>query len=387
MQFHLKGLVLVLSISLSLAAPVTVDLKKNPSRFYALNFEVERNLDLHCPFKKRGTVEEIIFNQKNVFYISYFGIGSHQNKVGLLVDTGSAETWVPTTKLSGSVLQYVAYDYQSSATYTSLNEKFYIDYFDKTVATGNFATDDFYITQNEVLINFQFGNVDYTTNTNGGILGVGKEGLEMPVWYGYGPQYQNFPYALKSNGLVDNAAYSIFLGTRDANSGTIIFGGKDLAKIDGELVTLPMSGDSRRIGTNLNSITLEGQTIDVELSMVFDTGSSYTHLPKSLQQQIIDIYGSYNGQTANGYDLVHCPPPDHTMTFNFAGVSIEVPMSELVIQGGLDVCALTIIGRTDDTQVLGDNFLRHIYTVIDLEESSISIGKIYYTTISDIVPL
>ena len=385
MQFSLKGfVVLVLAISQFLAAPVGVDLRQSLGR--ALDFEVQRRPNFHHHFNK-SIVEKTIFNQRDVFYISYFRIGSRKDKVGLLVDTGSADTWVPTTKLSGSVLQYGAYDYQSSRTYTNLNEKFYIDYFDNTVATGNFATDDFYITQDEVLTKFQFGNVDYTTNTIGGILGVGKEGLEMPVWYGYGPQYQNFPYALKSYGIVENVAYSMFLGTRDANSGTIIFGGKNLAKIDGSLITLPMSGDSRRIGTNLNSIMLEGKTIDVGLSMVFDTGSSYTHFPKSLQQQIIEIYGSYTGQTANGFDLVHCPPPDHTMAFNFAGVSIEVPMSDLVLQGGLDVCALTIMGRTDNTQVLGDNFLRHVYTVIDLEESSISIGKINYTTSSNIVPL
>ncbi len=89
------------------------------------NFEVERNLDLHCPFKKkRGTVEEIIFNQKNVFYISYFGIAATRISVGIPVDTWISRNLGPTTKLSGSVLQYVAYDYQSSATYTSLNEKF-----------------------------------------------------------------------------------------------------------------------------------------------------------------------------------------------------------------------------------------------------------------------
>ena len=388
MHSSLKGFaLLVLALTQALAHPVNVDLGQNSDRFHVLNFEVERHPDFHHPFDKRGTVDETILNQKNVFYISYFGIGSHKDKVGLIVDTGSADTWVPTTKLSGSVLQYGAYEYQTLATYTSLNEKFYIDYFDKTVATGNFATDDFYITQDKVLTNFQFGNVNYTTNTNGGILGVGKKGLEMPVWYGYGPQYQNFPYALKASGLVDSVAYSIYLGTRDANSGTIVFGGKDLAKIDGELISLPMTGDSRRIGTDLNSITLAGKTIEVGLSMVFDTGSSYSHFPKSLQQQIIDIYGSYNGQTANGFDLVHCPPPYHTIAFNFSGVSIEVPMSDLVLKGELDVCALTIMGRTDNTQVLGDNFLRHAYTIIDFEKSSISIGKINYTTSSNIVPL
>ncbi len=53
----------------------------------------------------------------------------------------------------------------------------------------------------------------------------------------------------------------------------MIFGGIDLAKIDGPLVDLLII-DEALLGVNMDSVTINGETITVNQKAVFDTGTT-----------------------------------------------------------------------------------------------------------------
>ncbi len=52
---------------------------------------------------------------------------------------------------------------------------------------------------------------------------------------------------LKSNGVTNRKAYSLYLNDLQANTGAIIFGGVDTTKYTGELVALPLQVSVRGI--------------------------------------------------------------------------------------------------------------------------------------------
>jgi hypothetical protein len=59
---------------------------------------------------------------------------------------------------------------------------------------------------------------------------------------------------LKSNGIIDRKAYSLYLNDLQANTGAIIFGGVDTTKYTGELVVLPLQVSIREIFPPVNLV-------------------------------------------------------------------------------------------------------------------------------------
>lgn len=229
-------------------------------------------------------------------------------------------------------------------------------------------------------------------------MGIGFKELESTVYGGNGVEYNNFPAALKAQGLINKNAYSLYLNSQEATEGTLIFGGVDNAKYDGSLVDFNLTGkannnrDNYRMDITLNSVSAEGQTGTLNAPVTLDSGTTYTILNQDIYNAMLKIF---KPQYSSKYqvNIVSCDQPDKEVEFNFGELVIKVPYADFADQlyesgeTKIDGVCVFALSSQDDEYILGDNFLRHAYVVYDLEDRKISMAQVKYTSESDIQEL
>lgn len=382
-SFSIKALATIaLYLSTYVAAAPTDGLTKRAPKVLGLDFEVHQSSKNSTTIVKRSGTENGVLDNEQLFYITYIELGSNKQKIGVDIDTGSSDLWVPDVSLAGQgVAQFGTYDPSQSSSSQDTGNSFQIQYGDGSTTQGEFYTDEITF-GSAVLQGFQFA--DATTATPGtGILGIGLESLEAPVMDGYGLEYTNFPIALKNAGYIDKAVYSLYLDSPSATTGSLLFGGYDSAKISGNLVTLPHSGEALRLDVTLNSINVNGQVIQSNAPMNLDSGTTWTYFSDSIYNAIVKKLGG-SGSTYKSFPIVPCSASG-TIEYVFNGITISVPVSDLLLQYGTNQCVVGVFGGGDN--ILGDSFLRYAYLVYNLEDSSVQMGQVKYTSDSNIVTL
>lgn len=307
---------------------------------------------------------------------SYF----NSNSIGA---SGSGETKTCTTH--GTFNTGASETFESNGT-----EPFLTLYGDGTYAFGLWGQDTIKIGNISVSdVSFAIANL---TSNDIGVLGIGLPGLETTAEFGY--TYENLPYKMKSDGVIDKVLYSLYLNEADANTGSVLFGAIDHAKYEGTLETLPLT--KGRDGTILDfsielnhiSLDLEGETKHISkdtVNVILDSGTTASYL---LPQQLKAVGESLGGEfieTEGGYK-VDCEylESNSTLDLTFGNKIIHVPFSDLVLPENETSCYLGILpyeGEANKTAfpVFGDNILRSAYIVYDLEDYQIHIGQAYYT--------
>jgi len=237
----------------------------------------------------------------------------------------------------------------------------------------------------------QFG-IGYVSNSSEGVLGIGYPSLEVQVQVDSQKSYPNLPEAMANQGLIQSAAYSLWLDDLDSSTGSILFGGVDTAKYSGELATLPiiqednmyvemviaMSGVTL-VANNANTTVLSKST-----PVLLDSGSTLSYLPVDMSG---DIYKALGVDFSEQYDQPFCScslaNTSATIDFEFSGRVISVPISEMVLEGGISDeldCAFGIVAQPDEGEVgtsytLGDTFIRSAYIVYDIANNQISLAQ------------
>jgi hypothetical protein len=96
-------------------------------------------------------------------------VGSSEQEVAVVLDTGSSDTWfnIPSSSfcqnMANDCERYGIYDNSSSRTYTFLNHEFNITYNDGTKATGDYVKDTIQF-GGVMLSQFQFGIAEESTS-------------------------------------------------------------------------------------------------------------------------------------------------------------------------------------------------------------------------------
>lgn len=391
---------------------------------------------------------------ENTFYITEITLGTPPQRVGVLVDTGSSDLWVPawnntycdssTTgslnkgraaddifdrskdsnssdandnlrlpsisvqnkppSSSGSSIDcsvYGTFDPLDSATFGTNDTTFSITYADGSSARGNWGHDD--VSMHGVNISdLSFAVCDRANNPMG-VLGIGLSGLET-TYSGSTSlrgsyQYENLPLKLKSQGLINQAAYSIYLNHSSAETANILFGAVDHNRYTGNLVALPIVNTLRSQGYNeaiqldvtLNSLTYVDRSSSRQATIgigaaaaLLDTGTTLTYIPQEVLSSLINLLNAQYSNTA-GYYVMECSEADDTfLRFNFQGQEISIELSSflipLVSTTGISsrYCMVGLQSSETSSFTLGDSFLRNIYMVADLENMEIGLAVANY---------
>ena len=365
-------------------------IEKRTDKVVSLDFTVIRkpfNATAHRLIQKRSDVPTTLINE-GPSYAADIVVGSNQQKQTVVIDTGSSDLWVVDTDAECQVTysgqtnnfckQEGTFDPSSSSSAQNLNQDFSIEYGDLTSSQGSFYKDTVGFGGISIK-NQQFADVT-TTSVDQGIMGIGFTADEA----GYN-LYDNVPVTLKKQGIINKNAYSLYLNSEDASTGKIIFGGVDNAKYTGTLTALPVTS-SVELRVHLGSINFDGTSVSTNADVVLDSGTTITYFSQSTADKFARIVGATWDSRNEIYRLPSCDLSGDAV-FNFdQGVKITVPLSELILKDSDSSICYFGISR-NDANILGDNFLRRAYIVYDLDDKTISLAQVKYTSSSDISAL
>ena len=370
--------------------------------------------------------------QSGSLYFANVTLGTPPQRLSVHLDTGSSDLWVntadsrycrqlesTTSSSDGSdggsgffggggsdipCSDAGTYRANDSSSYSYVNSVVRVIYADNSGASGDYAKDIFGM-GGATLNNQQFG-IGYRSSSSEGVFGIGFPNLEVQVQVARQRSYPNVPQALADAGLINAPSYSLWLDDLNSATGSILFGGVDTTRYAGALQPLRIVAESGSQPLEMivsldgisaqpdgsNNVTVLAQSIPVLL----DSGTTLSYLPSDVASAIYQQFGARFDSRA---EVALCPcalaNSSATLTFNFAGKAIVVPMSEMVLPGGDGDpdsssvgCRFGIVAQSGDAGsgtsfALGDTFLRSAYVVYDLDSAEIALAQTNFQAGSD----
>lgn len=342
-----------------------------------------------------------LLNNKVVEYVVDITLGTPAQKFSVQIDTGSSDLWV---KADGSD---TAYNSSLSSTYEEYKPgAFFIAYGDQTTASGDWVKDTIDVAGASIP-NFVFAAAKKTDTDP--VFGVGypsNEASDSQDEQGPEFEYDNFPIRLAKAGVINTPAYSLYLDSLQATTGTLLFGAVDTSKFADELALLPFIKDSpgdpgpKEFQVTLNSIDFgDSNALNVARLALLDAGTTLTILPSTTFLTLFNSLGLYNtedGPVASQSQLDKWKSEGSAITYTFQGKKVNVPLTQLFIadtdgegnqryvtlaDGSQEAAYSWLVGdaQSDEGQsVLGDSFLRSVYVAYDLQNNQVGLGQVKY---------
>lgn len=207
-----------------------------------------------------------------------------------------------------------------------------------------------------------------------GILGVGR-GADVPN-------------SIKAPGLLDVLSGQKFTKTKMFGihlsrtsgglfDGELNFGGPNKARYDGNLNYMPILPNTNGFWeVPLDDLVVAGKNLGFEgRSAIIDSGTSFILMPKD---DAVALHQLIPGSTQNGETFnVPCQTKP-TLQFVFNGIAYNISALDLIgPRLDNDQCRTNIIGRQtfgDKEWLVGDVFLKNVYSVFDLDKSRVGFG-------------
>jgi len=291
------------------------------------------------------------------------------------MDTGSSNLWVPSSECT-SIACYLhqKYDHEASSSYSKNGTKFEIQYgsgaVDGFISKDTITIGDLKIKNqlfaevtNEPGLAFAFGRFD-------GILGLGYDTISVNK---IPPPF----YSMVDQKLIDEPVFAFYLGDTSDES-EAIFGGIDDSHYTGKLTTIPLRRKAYWEVT-LDSLTFGGETADMDMGAILDTGTSLIALPSTIAELLNNQIGAKKGFT--GQYTVECDTRDNLpeLTFTLGGTNFTIGPYDYILEAG-GSCISSFMGMdipepAGPLVILGDSFLRRWYSVYDLGKGQVKLGK------------
>ncbi|KAL2709240.1 Aspartic proteinase yapsin-3 [Kluyveromyces marxianus] len=380
----------------------------------SVNLHKNHKSEVHNLIKRSKNVPgPILRHDEDYSYYVELGVGTPRQNVKVILDTGSSDLWIP-SKTNPYCLPNTAealakravtpdidcsingvFDASASTSLKKTGYNFSIEYADLSTSDGYWALDD--VTLNGVTVEGAQLAVADTTDIEAGILGVGLPRLESFKGYPGAPNktYDNFPQMLKKEGYISKVAYSLFFENGNVDSGTLLFGGVDQKKYEGQLYTYPMINihpfltkpaefhvTLQGFGYRSEAKCDEGVYFHEKAPALLDSGTNVLQAPDSVVKTIVkQLDGEWSEE--DGLYVAQCPSStdDTTYFFDFGEVKIKMPIQDFFFppNDGETKCQIRLIPGEDEW-ILGDLVMQHAYLVYDLEAYQISIAPGKKTT-------
>nr|XP_040140186.1 pepsin F-like isoform X2 [Ictidomys tridecemlineatus] len=322
-----------------------------------------------------GVAYEPMRNYLDVSYVGIVSIGTPPQDFKVVLDTGSADLWVPSVYChSGACSSHSSFDPLRSSTFLVSGQLFHLVY--GSAAISGFLAYDTVRIGGLVDVAQAFGlSLQEPGNflkhaVFDGILGLSYPSLAFP---GTTPVFDN----LWRQGLMDQNLFAFYL-SREEKGSVLMLGGVDPSYYSGQLTWVPVSKPSYwQIA--MDSISINGKVIacDGGCQGIIDTGTSLLSGPPD---HVLNIQKLIHAQPDHGQYVVDCDTvdtlPDILFTIN--GVDYPVPASAYVRKSHPHTCHSGFEGLDHpfypETWVLGDIFLRLYFTVFDRANNRIGLA-------------
>ncbi|XP_050517442.1 uncharacterized protein LOC126892053 [Diabrotica virgifera virgifera] len=376
-------------MEMSNGALVRIPLKKVKNEQNILSNLVRSGL--HGKLRKTGKVS--LTNEQNMGYYGEIGIGTPPQKFNVIFDTGSADLWVPSSQCpkkldkTNACQSHKQYDASKSSTYRANNTKIHFDYgtgnvdavlSEDNVEVGGIVVKNQIFGEATIELNIPKGNQD-------GLLGLGSSELSP----------KNTPTVIENmvqQGLLDKPVFSFYLSqAATGDKGELVLGGSDPKDYKGDFTYVPISGKPEW-QVSAQGISIGNQHVCQNgCETIIDTGTSVILGPWDDVEAINNVIG---GKVATCNDpnntMVYCIDcntnlndlPD--VVFSFGGQQFAIPASTYIVKNS-DLCISSFAKQSilelllEGTWLVGDTFLRSVYTEFDFGENRIGFAKLAKT--------
>jgi saccharopepsin len=316
-------------------------------------------------------------NFMNAQYFTEIKIGTPPQTFKVILDTGSSNLWVPSSKCTSiACFLHAKYESSSSTTYKANGSEFSIQYGSGsmegfvsndllTISDISIEGQDFAEAIKEPGLAFAFGKFD-------GILGLGYSTISVNH---ITPPF----YSMIDQGLIDEPVFSFRLGDSEMDGGEAVFGGIDNSAYTGKITYVPVR---RRAYWEVELEKVSFGTDELELEntgAAIDTGTSLIALPTDIAEMLNTQIGakkSWNGQYQVDCSKVPSLPE---LSFYFAGKAYPLKGSDYILEvQGTCISAFTGMDLNlpgGSLWIIGDVFLRKYFTVYDLGRNAVGFAK------------
>ncbi|WWC99551.1 hypothetical protein V866_006455 [Kwoniella sp. B9012] len=318
---------------------------------------------------------DYIIEANDIGYLSEIQIGTPAQTFLMIMDTGSADTWVPSTSCGvANCGDHTALGADNSDTFQASQTQFQVTYGSGSVV-GVLAADTMSIAGmtmvNHVMgvtlqesVQFSASNVPFDG------LKLSNQGVQTPL------------ESLASTGLIKNPILGIALGrlTDGENNGELVFGQANNAKLDATTTqTLQVTSQEGFWQVDMAAVTIDGTDAVTGRQAILDTGTSLMIAPPA---DAAAFHAQINGAADVGGGMFSIPCTiDQEITMTFGNVAFQIDVRDLLFQPLSDDltgdCLSSLSAGTikdDVTWLLGDSFLKNVYMTTNSEDLTVQLS-------------
>ncbi|KAH0556026.1 hypothetical protein GP486_006031, partial [Trichoglossum hirsutum] len=350
--------------------------------------EVERSIQQGTPVKRSNnypivTAAQPTFTNSmavdqdgtDFSYFSIMKFGPRGKDIYMLIDTGSASTWVMSDTCTSAVCKmHNTFGKSDSDTLNISTTPWSVAYGTGNVS-GVIGKDTVAFAGLSTPLSFGLGsNIsdEFRSYPIDGILGLGRpqsNSLKTPT----------LMESLVSQKLIKSNVFAVNLqrNSDGSSDGVVTFGDWDKSKFDGDLSWIDSVS-----GSDLWEIPISDVAVDNNAgkfagkTAIIDTGTSMILLPAD---DATKLHSLFPGMKHNGESFELPCSSTQMIQFTLGGVTYAVPPKDYLGKATDNgYCASNIIGRQTfgtNQWLIGDTFLKNVYSVFDLDKNRIGFGK------------
>ena len=320
----------------------------------------------------------------DVGYVANIQIGSAQKVFRMLIDSGSADTWVPSTACTGCGDTHQQLGKKTSSTFKALTGSTFSITYGTGAVRGSLGNDDVTIAgltiKNHTLGLATQETVDFSDPTVpfDGLMGLAKMELSNS-------QTPTPIDALYAQGLVPAPVMGYHLGrvADGYNDGEVTFGGVDAQKYTGPLVEIPNVSTQGFWEAAVDGVSFAGKDLAMSgRTAILDTGTSLIVAP---QADADAVHAAIPGSRADGQGGYTIPcTTNGSFAFTFGGQTFDVdprdmtflPVNQNDLEGDCvsSISAGSVGGPNE--WLVGAAFLKNVYFATNAEVNVIGLAKL-----------
>lgn len=322
-------------------------------------------------------------------YLSSISIGSNNNVLDVVFDTGSADLWMFSTDCVGCSSGHDFYNPSLSTTFVNTTTPFALKYGDGSTTSGLLAFDT--VTVAGAPIQAQSIDVPHTisaslqSNSMDGIMGLGFPNL-MSV---QGVSGVTTPLtSMLKQGLISTARFGVQLikdnqWSYSGGGGTWTFGGYDSSVISGSLNTVSLTR-AQYYMVSLQGVSVgSAYSYTPSQSVIVDSGTTLILLDSTSVANIHKYLPGGRVSPDNSHYQIFCNASSSAYAgtrnayFTLGGVKYGVPAADLAWypeSATPGYCYSGIQPWSNSFGILGVMFLKNVYAVFDQSNSAIELG-------------
>ncbi|KAH7885826.1 aspartic peptidase domain-containing protein [Phlebopus sp. FC_14] len=347
-------------------------------------------------YEKRSTGYNLLVDQDyDSGYYGSLAIGTPPTSFDVFLDTGSSDLWVAGTSCGKACNGIGTFNPSSSSSFNNLSSPFSIQY-GQGSALGYIAQDVVQMAGFSVA-NQGFAVVDEVSqgllsSPVSGLLGLGWQSIaasqQMPLWQ-----------TLASSGAWDSSLFAVQLTryTNDSNAqqlepgGVLTMGYTNSSLYTGSIEYIDIPGEPSYWYLPLDTLTVQGSSISLSGSdlAAIDTGTTNIAGPADIVQS---IYAQIPGSSPatgdwSGYYQFPCSTSVE-VSFSFGGSTWSMSTTDFAyapISSSECIGAFFEVSTGSGTPswILGDAFLKNVYSVFRYNPPSIGFAALSETALAE----